>query len=150
MNSTVKKKVNFKNSIQNEGLSPSCIVLSFDRFGSISWHSIWVLLALSHFIFSGFPSFRPEHHWRDLISRNAHLVHQNWYRISFTSNNGDLLYYFFDDDAITRELCLLTGYSMQVEILEIWSHSVCLFYNLYNSTRLSPHKIEWNNLNALH
>jgi hypothetical protein len=30
-----KKKVNFINSSQNEGLSPSCIALSFDRFGSI-------------------------------------------------------------------------------------------------------------------
>jgi hypothetical protein len=28
--------------------------------------------------------FRPEYHWRYLSSRNAHLVHQNWYRISFT------------------------------------------------------------------
>jgi hypothetical protein len=84
MNSTVKKKVNFINSTQNEGLSPSCIALSFDGFGSISWHPIWVLSALSHF-FSRFPTFRPEHHWRDLIRRNAHLVYQNWYRISFTS-----------------------------------------------------------------
>jgi hypothetical protein len=83
MNSTVKKKVNFIHSTQNEGLSPSCIALSFDGFGSISWHSIWVLSALSYF-FSGFPTFRHEHHWRDFISRNVHLVHQNWYRISFT------------------------------------------------------------------
>jgi hypothetical protein len=28
--------------------------------------------------------FRPEHHQRELISRNVHLVHQNWYRISLT------------------------------------------------------------------
>jgi cbb3-type cytochrome oxidase subunit 1 len=41
MNKIVKKKVNFINSSQNEGLSPSCIALSFDGFGSISWHSIW-------------------------------------------------------------------------------------------------------------
>jgi hypothetical protein len=81
MNSTVKKKVNFINSAQYEGLSPSCIALSFDGFGSISWHSIWVLSALSQFFF-GFPTFRPEHHWRDLISWNVHLVHQTWYRIS--------------------------------------------------------------------
>ena len=33
----------FVNSSQNEGLSPSCIALSFDRFGSISWHSVWFL-----------------------------------------------------------------------------------------------------------
>jgi hypothetical protein len=36
-----KKKVNFVNSSQNEGLSPSGIALSFDGFGSISWHSVW-------------------------------------------------------------------------------------------------------------
>jgi hypothetical protein len=36
------------------------------------------------FLFSRFQFFRPEHHWRDFIGRNAHLVHQNWYRISFT------------------------------------------------------------------
>jgi hypothetical protein len=35
---TVKKKINFINLpvSQNEGLSPSCIALSFDGFGSIS------------------------------------------------------------------------------------------------------------------
>jgi hypothetical protein len=41
MNNSVKeKKVNFKNSSPNEGLSPSCIALSFNGFGLISWHSI--------------------------------------------------------------------------------------------------------------
>jgi hypothetical protein len=35
-NLTVKKKVNFMNSSENEGLSPTCIALSFDGFGSIS------------------------------------------------------------------------------------------------------------------
>jgi hypothetical protein len=28
------------NSSQNEGLSLSCIALSFNRSGSISWHSV--------------------------------------------------------------------------------------------------------------
>jgi hypothetical protein len=37
-------------------------------------------------LFSDFQLFRPEYHWRDLISRNAHLLHQNWYCISFTVN----------------------------------------------------------------
>jgi hypothetical protein len=48
---TVKKKVNLS---QNEGLSPS-----FDGFGSISLHSIWVfrLLYSFHNFFSGFPTF---------------------------------------------------------------------------------------------
>jgi hypothetical protein len=35
--SSLKKKVNFINSSQNEGLSPSGIALSFDGFGLISW-----------------------------------------------------------------------------------------------------------------
>jgi hypothetical protein len=41
-------------------LSPSCIALSFDRFGSTSWHSIWFFFRLlySFHIFSfGFPIF---------------------------------------------------------------------------------------------
>ena len=56
---------------------------SFDGFGSISWNSTWGF-------FFGFYSFHsffrisnffwPKYHWRDLNS----LVHQNWYRISFT------------------------------------------------------------------
>jgi hypothetical protein len=36
-----RKKVNFINSSENEGLSPSCIALFYDGFGSLSWHSIW-------------------------------------------------------------------------------------------------------------
>jgi hypothetical protein len=31
-----------------------------------------------HFFSSDFQLFRTEHHWRDLSSPNAHLVHQNW------------------------------------------------------------------------
>jgi hypothetical protein len=38
-----------------------------------------------HIFFLDFQLFRTEHHCRDLISRNAHLVHQYWYRISFTN-----------------------------------------------------------------
>jgi hypothetical protein len=34
--------------------------------------------------FSDFQLFWPEYRWSVLSSRNAHLVHQNWYRISFT------------------------------------------------------------------
>jgi hypothetical protein len=84
MNRTIKYKVNFINSFRNEGLSPSCIDLSFDGFGSISWHSIWYFrLFLTIF---GLPTFfRPKYHWRDYSSRNAHLVHQNGKHICFTS-----------------------------------------------------------------
>jgi hypothetical protein len=35
-----EKKVHFINSSQNEGVSTSCIALSYDGFGSFSWHSI--------------------------------------------------------------------------------------------------------------
>jgi hypothetical protein len=59
MNKTVKEKVNFMNSSQNEGSSPSCIALSFDGFGSMSWHSVWFsrLFYSFHNLFFGFPIF---------------------------------------------------------------------------------------------
>jgi hypothetical protein len=54
------KKVNFINLSENEGLSPSGIALSFDGFGSISWHSVLIfirrLFHSLHFFF-GFPTF---------------------------------------------------------------------------------------------
>jgi hypothetical protein len=56
------------------------IVSSVEHFITLCFSA---LLQFSQFF--GFQLFRPEYHWRDLISRNAHLVHQNWYRISFTS-----------------------------------------------------------------
>jgi hypothetical protein len=76
--------ITFINSSQNEELSSSCIALSFDRFHSISWHSVWFFQIFhnSH-IYSHFQFFRLEYHCQDWISRNAHLVHQNWYRISY-------------------------------------------------------------------
>jgi hypothetical protein len=36
------------------------------------------------FVLWNFPLIGPEYHWRDLISRNVRLVHQNRYLISFT------------------------------------------------------------------
>jgi hypothetical protein len=85
MNNSVKKKVNSIKFFSNKGLSPSCITLSFDGFGSISWHIICFFGSFYSFHnFSDLQLFRPEYHWRDLISRDAHLVHWNWYRISFT------------------------------------------------------------------
>jgi hypothetical protein len=55
MNKTVKKKVNFINLSQNEGLSPSCRALSFDEFGSILWHNIWLFFFGSYTVFTFFP-----------------------------------------------------------------------------------------------
>jgi hypothetical protein len=71
--------------LSNEGLSPSCIDLSFDKFGAINGTVFGFLFPLfySFHNFSEFLLFRPEYHWQDLISQHAHLVHQNWYRISF-------------------------------------------------------------------
>jgi hypothetical protein len=59
------------------------------RHSSILWR-IWLnfmalclvfirrLFQFSYFFPSDFQLFWPEYHWRDLSSRNAHLVHQNW------------------------------------------------------------------------
>jgi hypothetical protein len=50
-------------------------------------NSIWVFFGsctVFTFLFPNFQIFRPEYHWRDQSSRNVHMVHQNWYRISFT------------------------------------------------------------------
>jgi hypothetical protein len=82
MNKIVKEKVKFIYSPQNEGLSPSCIAQSFD--GLAQFHGT---------VFGFFGSlqncFRIFNFFSDLSSRNAHLVHQNWYRISFTRLNVD-------------------------------------------------------------
>jgi hypothetical protein len=62
--SVVQKKVNFLNSSKNEGLSPSCIALSFDGFGSISRLSVLVFIG-SFTVFTfflDFQLFRPELH----------------------------------------------------------------------------------------
>jgi hypothetical protein len=77
-----------RNLSKNKELSPSCIALSFNGFGSNSLHFVWCFGSFNSFfffftIYSDF-QLQPEHHWRDFISRNAHTVHQNWYRISFT------------------------------------------------------------------
>jgi hypothetical protein len=56
MNNSVKEKYFFSNSSQNKGLSPSCIALSFNGFGSISWHSIWFFFG-SYTVFTTFYGF---------------------------------------------------------------------------------------------
>jgi hypothetical protein len=82
-----------------------CLEINLQNFISFSWQinsylyaqasiealCFWTVETLRDFgsytgftFFSDFQLFRPEYHWRDLSSRNAHLVHQNWYRISFT------------------------------------------------------------------
>jgi hypothetical protein len=48
----------------------------------LNFTALWLvfirrLFQFSHFFFLDFQHFRPEHHWRNLSSRNAHLVHQN-------------------------------------------------------------------------
>ena len=62
----------------------------------IFWHYIdhFHKVLLSCF---GFPTFRFEHHWRDIVCRNAHLVHKNWYRIWFISNHKPWEILYIDD-----------------------------------------------------
>jgi hypothetical protein len=55
MNWSVKKEVNFVNSSQNEGLSPSGIALSFHGFGSIHG-TVW-FSSDGSFSSSDFPTF---------------------------------------------------------------------------------------------
>jgi hypothetical protein len=90
MNWTVKKKVNFVNSSQNEGLSPSGIALSFDGFGSISWHSVW-FLSDSSFSFHIFPRISnffdlsiTEETWLVEMIKivNVLVLHYNWQSMS--------------------------------------------------------------------
>jgi hypothetical protein len=66
-------------------LPHACIALFFDGFGSISWHSICffrLLHSFHNFFFRISNFFDPS--TTEESSRNVHLVHQNWYRISFT------------------------------------------------------------------
>jgi hypothetical protein len=79
MNRTVKKKVKFINFLMHSSILRR-IWLNF----MVQYLFIWLLYSF-HNSFSDFQLFRPEYHWRDLSSQNAHLVHQNWFRISFTS-----------------------------------------------------------------
>jgi hypothetical protein len=53
----IRIKVNFMNSFQNEGLSPSGIALFFDGFGSVLWHSV-LFLSDSSFRFHIFFGFQ--------------------------------------------------------------------------------------------
>jgi hypothetical protein len=55
------------------GLCIGCI-------NSIRYNTVFLfpISNISDLHFLDFQLFRPEHYWRDLISRNAHLVHQNW------------------------------------------------------------------------
>jgi hypothetical protein len=87
--------------ITSEGLSPSYIALSFDGFGSISWHSICfsALLQFSQFFSLDFQLFWPEYYWRDLIGRNVHLVHQTWCCISLA-----LVYLPFYDHKVFHQV----------------------------------------------
>jgi hypothetical protein len=87
MNWTVKKKVNFVNVSKKRRIislrHSSILRRILLNFMALRFVFIRQLLQFSHF-FSDFQLFRPEHHWRDLSSQNAHLVHQNCLRISFT------------------------------------------------------------------
>jgi hypothetical protein len=81
-----RKKYNSINSSQNKGLCSSCIALSFDWFWlKFMAHCLVSIDSFSCHLFCISSFFWPEHHWRDIISQNAHLVHHNWYHIRFAS-----------------------------------------------------------------
>jgi hypothetical protein len=77
MNFVVNKKV--INSFQNELLSPSCISLSFDIFGSISKHSVFGSVQSKHF---RFPIIATKHHWRDIIIISISRDHNFYTKIA--------------------------------------------------------------------
>jgi hypothetical protein len=52
---------------------------------------------------------RPELHRRDLISRNAHLVHQIWYRIPFIIYSSHSYMYSFRSITSLGLCCMWTG-----------------------------------------
>jgi hypothetical protein len=49
--------------------------------GCILWLCLFTFLPIFS---SDFQHFRPQHHWKDFISRNACLVLQSWYCISLS------------------------------------------------------------------
>jgi hypothetical protein len=64
------------------------VCLNFTRMclGYFSFQAGAAVLEL-HIFISDFQLFWPEHHLCNFISGNAHLVHQSWYRFSFTFNS---------------------------------------------------------------
>jgi hypothetical protein len=85
MNKTVKKKRKFDKSSQKQRII-SLMHSSILRRIWINFMAQYFCLGsftVFAFAFPDFQIFRHEYYWRDLIGRNAHLVHGNWYHISF-------------------------------------------------------------------
>jgi hypothetical protein len=61
------------------------IYVQHEEFGSSSRQSVWVHFGHYSHNISNFKMCRPEHYWRDIVYRNAHLVYQSWYRMDFTN-----------------------------------------------------------------
>jgi hypothetical protein len=108
MNWTVKKKVNFVNSSQNEGLSPSGIALSFGEFGSILWHSVW-------FSSDGSFSFRISNFFDLSITEETRVVEMRFWCIK-----------------IVKVLVLHYRYSYDTDIFIIFI--TLLDFKMYNCT----------------
>jgi hypothetical protein len=58
----------------------ACIQFRFIKMKQAIYFLSWFFICLAVWM----ERFWPKYHWRVLSSRNVHLVHQNWYRISFT------------------------------------------------------------------
>jgi hypothetical protein len=122
----------------------------------LNFMALWFFSSLLQFsgIFStDFQLFRSEHHWRDFIIRNAHLVHQNWYRVSFTFTCKVLCLYIPHNYYFWGNLFyFLYAYFFQAIFLEtqkfsaiFWCHESFLFWVAGESTVVlegrSPHYI---------
>jgi hypothetical protein len=125
---------------------------TFDGFHSISRHSFFRVFTVITFRISKFSW--PEHHWIDVICRNAHLVHQDWYSMKFTAHSVllktnstltvDLVSRQIAEKLLrwlyTKDLCkdhisyfhsLFDWTRLTLSITLIWSLSyICMLWNL--------------------
>jgi hypothetical protein len=135
---SLSRKLSFINSFQNEGLSPSCIALSFDDFCSIPRRSVWLFfLSLYSCNISYFQTFLSEDHLRDLICRNAHLVHQNLYCMNFTV----YVWYSYHKFWISvRFLLYVSVYIESLVFTYVWVCLHCMFgINLRSYCKFGTH-----------
>jgi hypothetical protein len=136
MNWNVKKKVNFINSSQKEGLYSilrwiwlisnrtiiSLMHIFILRRIWLNCMVIWVLPALSQFsLFVGCQFVR------NLISRNVYLVHHNWYRIKFTWMLNSYNINFDSPDVHFDSICI-SFYESELD-LETWRSGHKIVYH---------------------
>jgi hypothetical protein len=131
-----RKKIDFIYLSKNEGLSHSCIALSFDRFGftfmAFCFGFYWVLHSFKKK--SDFQLFRAEHHWRVLISRKAHNLHctksQSAHNISLSLH---ALFFILDNEDFFTRVFVTDGEKNNFQIMLffvliiMWMVDYCLY-----------------------